>query len=66
VATEADLIEAAQAAEREVGEGLRAAEALPLPEPESVLTGVYHERHAPDPTPALVLEYRRRRPTWRD
>jgi len=66
LATESDLIDAAQQAEREVNEGLRAAEALPVPAPESVLTGVFHGRDAADPTPVLVQEHQRRRPTWRD
>jgi TPP-dependent pyruvate/acetoin dehydrogenase alpha subunit len=66
VATEEGLLLAARRAEQLVDDGLRQAEGLPEPQPESALTGVLADRTAATPTPPIVLEFERKgAPPWR-
>jgi TPP-dependent pyruvate/acetoin dehydrogenase alpha subunit len=62
LATQDDLLGVSRALEESLAQDLAAAEASPLPDPESGLSGVYGDRAVPSPTPALVLERRRREP----
>ncbi len=54
LANETTLLEHAREAERMVDWALREAEALPLPAPETLLSGVYADREAAPPEPPLV------------
>jgi TPP-dependent pyruvate/acetoin dehydrogenase alpha subunit len=66
LATEEDLWLATRRAEQLADDGLREAEALPFPRPESALEGVWADRAAVSPTPPIVLAHTRKgaRP-WR-
>lgn len=62
-ASAGELLALASQVEAEVDAALAEAEVLPLPAPGSGLSGVYAGESAAPPTPALVLESRRRA-TW--
>jgi len=49
--------------EASLAEDLAWAESSPFPEPTSGMSGVYADRPVSDPTPPLVLEWERRRPS---
>ncbi len=60
-AIQKELDEVVAALEAQLAEDLVWAEASPLPAPDSGLDGVYGDRPVAVPTPALVLEWERRR-----
>jgi TPP-dependent pyruvate/acetoin dehydrogenase alpha subunit len=61
VASQADLDTIVARLEAALQEDLAAAEASPMPEPESGLDGVYADGAAAPPTPLLVVEWEGRK-----
>jgi TPP-dependent pyruvate/acetoin dehydrogenase alpha subunit len=59
LATQDELSGVSRALEESLAKDLAAAEASPMPDPGSGLSGVYGDRPVPSPTPALVIERRR-------
>ena len=61
VAAQADLDEIGARIDAGLQEDLAAAEASPMPDPESGLDGVYADRSVAPPTPLLVVEWESRK-----
>jgi len=61
VATQADLDQVVARIDAALQEDLAAAEASPMPDPESALDGVYADRSTAPPTPLLVVEWEARK-----